>query len=440
VKNEFLQHIERKKLFAKTDRLLLGVSGGKDSMALAHMLIEAGYTFSVAHCNFGLRGEEAEGDEAFVKEYFLKKNIEVISTRFPTKEYAEKTNCSIQMAARELRYQWFNDLLAKNGFTYILTAHHANDAIETFFINLLRGSGLNGLKGIPEKSNAVVRPLLFASREQIDAYISENAIPYREDSSNTEEKYLRNKLRKQLLPLLKEINPSLEETMKREMDILLQSHTLLSEAMEGKLRECVHTEKDETSIELKKIRHLEYRELLLHEVLRSFGFNGDVVRQLNESIDTFQPGKQFHSFSHTLLLDRDRIIIRPASGQDADSFFEIPETTSSINDPISLAIHRQDGAVVLDGVYTACIDAKKLDFPLRLTRWKEGDSFQPLGMKGSKKLSDFFIAQKMNIFEKQQQWILRSGTEIVWVLGKRVDERFKVDENTTQTLILNWQV
>jgi tRNA(Ile)-lysidine synthase len=432
----FLQNIERKKLFAKADHLLVGVSGGRDSMALAHLLVESGFQFIVAHCNFGLRGEESDDDEAFVKNYFESRNIKVISTRFQTEAYATANNCSIQMAARELRYKWFTQLLSEHSFNRILTAHHLNDTIETFFINLLRGAGLNGLKGIPERSGTIVRPLLFATREQIDSYIKEHDVPFREDSSNAEEKYLRNKLRLQLMPLLKEINPSLEETMRGELEVLRQSYSLLSEAMMEKLEHCVVKRGEQLEIVLSSIAHLDYRELLLHEALRPFGFNGDVVSQLNESLREFQPGKQFHSPTHIALLDRDRILVHPLVKTD-EVVYEIDAGGTEI--PIRLQVRQQKGPVVLNGERIACLDAGKIKFPLQLTRWKEGDSFQPLGMRGTKKLSDFFVAQKMSLFEKREQWILRSGAEIVWVVGRRVDERYKVNDDTEQTLILEWQ-
>jgi tRNA(Ile)-lysidine synthase len=436
VKAAFLQNTERKKLFAKTDHLLLGVSGGRDSMALAHLLRECGFRFTVAHCNFGLRGEMSDGDEAFVKDYFEMRDIKVISIRFQTEAYAIANDCSIQMAARELRYKWFRQLLEEHSFTHMLTAHHFNDTIETFFINLLRGTGLNGLKGIPERSGDLVRPLLFATREQIDAYIEDRNLPYREDNSNAEEKYLRNKLRHQLIPLLKEINPSLEETMRGELNVLRQSYSLLSEAMAGKLEQCVVKNGEQLEIVLHTILHLDYRELLLHEALQPFGFNGGVVSQLNESLHDLQPGKQFHSPTHIALLDRDRILVQPLVKTE-EANYEI--NGAGIEHPIRLQIRQQKGSVVLDSSRIACLDAGKVKFPLQLTRWKEGDSFRPLGMKGSKKLSDFFVAQKMSLFEKQEQWILRNGTEIVWVLGRRVDERYRVNDDTEQTLILEWQ-
>ncbi|MDP2385281.1 MAG: tRNA lysidine(34) synthetase TilS [Bacteroidota bacterium] len=440
MKLSFLKNIEKKKLFTKADKLLLGLSGGKDSMALAHLLLDCGYTFSIAHCNFNLRGEEANADELFVREYFQKKGIEVFTVRFQTKEYAESHSCSIQMAARELRYNWFNELQEKEKFDFVLTAHHANDNVETFFINLLRGSGLNGLKGIPEKTENVVRPLLYATREKIDQYITKHSIPFREDSSNSEEKYLRNKLRNQVVPLLKEINPSLEETMSREMLILKQSHSLLSETIAKKLEQCISTNNGVTKINLKELHSSPYRELLIHEAIKQFGFTTDIVLQINESINTIQPGKKFYTQSHVLLIDRATLIIQTLDEKPEIGSLEIPAETEEIKSPIHLVFKKEDGEVILKGSNVACIDIEKLQFPLGLTKWQEGDVFYPLGMKGSKKVSDFFIGQKLSIFEKQEQWILRSGNEIVWLVGSRMDDRYKVNENTKQTLIIEWKI
>ncbi len=440
MKLSFLKNIEKKKLFTKADKLLLGLSGGKDSMALAHLLLDCGYKFSIAHCNFNLRGEEANADELFVKEYFQKKGVEVFTIRFQTKQYAESNNCSIQMAARELRYKWFIELLEKEKFDFVLTAHHANDNVETFFINLLRGSGLNGLKGIPEKTESVVRPLLYATQEEINQYITKHVIPFREDSSNSEEKYLRNKLRKQVVPLLKEINPSLEETMSREMLILKQSHSLLSEAIEKKLKYSVSTNNGVTKINLKELYASPYRELLIHEAIKQYGFTTDIVLQINESINTIQPGKKFYTRSHVLLIDRDNLIIQALDEKSETASFEIPAEIEAIKFPIHLVFKKEEAEVILKGSNIACIDVDKLKFPLSLTRWQEGDVFCPLGMKGSKKVSDFFIGQKLSIFEKQEQWILRSANEIVWLVGLRMDDRYKVNENTKQTLIIEWKI
>ncbi|HEY1040297.1 MAG TPA: tRNA lysidine(34) synthetase TilS [Bacteroidia bacterium] len=434
----FKKNIAKKILFAKTDKLLLGVSGGKDSMALAHLLINSGYNFVVAHCNFQLRGEEADKDEQFVREFFEVKGLKVLTMKFQTKQYAEQNKCSIQMAARELRYNWFNELKENETCNFIVTAHHANDNIETFFINLLRGSGLNGLKGIPEKTTEVVRPLLYATREEIDEYIKQEHIPFREDSSNTEEKYLRNKIRKQIIPVLKEINPSLEQTMNAEMQILKQSHDLLSEVIAENLANFVIESEHETRIELKDIILLSYRNLLIYEAIRKFGFAMESIEQISGSIDNKQPGKQFYSSSHCLVIDRGFLIVRPLETGTQPNQFELNEEVKELAFPLHLKLTKQDGRHINKSENTASLDLDKLHFPLILTKWREGDAFYPFGMKGSKKLSDFFVGQKMSMFDKQEQWILRSGSDIVWVVGRRTDERYKVDENTKTTLLIEW--
>lgn len=436
VKSYFSAHIEKNKLFGKKNKLLVAVSGGKDSMVLTQLLSDNGFDYTVAHCNFCLRGAEANEDELFVKEYFEKKGIPVLIKRFNTAAYADEKNISIQMAARELRYNWFMELCKEHHFDYVLTAHHANDAIETFFINLLRGTGLNGLKGIPEKSEKIVRPLLFATREEIDRYISENAISYREDSSNREEKYLRNKLRHQLIPLLKELNPSLEQTMMREMKILEEAQLLITESLQKKAADWMQSDDFKTQISIPAIKELPYRNLMLHEVLNRFNFNSDTLEQLSASLDEVHSGKQFHSATHTALIDRDQIIIKNISDAREEKEYIIHDLTATSQLPIALSFLVKEEFFVDTDKKIACLDADKVTFPLRLTHWKEGDSFYPLGMQQRKKLSDFFVSEKMSLFEKQEQWILRSGDDIIWIVGRRIDDRFKVMQNTERTLVI----
>lgn len=436
----FIKNIESKQLFTKNHKLLLGVSGGKDSMVLADLLLKAGYNFSVAHCNFCLRKDEADLEEAFVVSYFKEKNISVFSTRFNTTEYANENKLSIQMAARELRYNWFKKLKTEHQFDYIVTAHHLNDNIETFFINVLRGAGINGLKGIPEKTETVVRPLLFASSEQIKEYITSNNIQYKEDSSNSEVKYLRNKLRHELVPLLKEINPKLEETFSKEFNYFKEANNLIEETIAKEIENISSSANNEVSYEIKKVLNSNHIGLLLHYILKQYSFDSSIELQVLDAIKAGQSGKLFLSKTHTCLLDRDAIIIKENKTNSANQSFTIEKNTDFISEPINLHFEIVEEAKIIIDDDLICLDFEKLTFPLQLRKWQEGDSFQPLGMTGTKKLSDFFINQKYTLFQKEEQWLLTSNNEIVWIIGKRIDDRFKVTETTKKTLILKLNV
>lgn len=436
----FIKNIESKQLFTKNHKLLLGVSGGKDSMVLADLLMKAGYNFSVAHCNFCLRKEEANQEEEFVTSYFKEKNTPVFSIQFNTEEFANTNKLSIQMAARELRYNWFKQLKTEHQFNYIVTAHHLNDNIETFFINVLRGAGINGLKGIPEKTENVVRPLLFASSEQIKEYIATNNIQYKEDSSNSEVKYLRNKLRHELIPLLKEINPKLEETFSKEFNYFREANNLIEETVAKEIENISSSANNEISYEIKKVLNSAHIGLLLHYILKQYSFDSSIEAQVLEAIKAGQSGKLFLSKTHTCLLDRDVIIIKENNTSNTNQSYSLDENVSSISEPINLHLEILEEAKIIIANDLVCLDFEKLTFPLQLRKWKEGDSFQPLGMKGTKKLSDFFVNQKYTLFQKEEQWLLTSNDEIVWIVGKRIDERFKVNESTTKTLVISLHV
>ncbi|MBK6835001.1 MAG: tRNA lysidine(34) synthetase TilS [Bacteroidetes bacterium] len=438
--SSFIKNIESKQLFTKNHKLLLGVSGGKDSMALADLLLKAGYNFSVAHCNFCLRKEEADLEEAFVVSYFQEKNIPVFSIRFNTQEHADANKQSIQMAARELRYNWFKELKTEHQFDYIVTAHHLNDNIETFFINVLRGAGINGLKGVPEKTETIVRPLLFASSEQIKEYITRNNLKYKEDSSNSEVKYLRNKLRHELVPLLKEINPKLEETFSKEFNYFREANNLIEETIAKEIENISSNTNNEVSYEIKKVLDSSHIGLLLHYILKQYSFDSSIETQVLEAIKAGQSGKLFMSKTHTCLVDRESIIIKENNNTNILLSYTIEKNTKSISEPLNLHFEIVDEAKIIVEDNLVCLDFEKLSFPLQIRKWQEGDSFQPLGMQGTKKLSDFFINQKYTLFQKEEQWLLTSKNEIVWIIGKRIDNRFKVTETTKQTLILKLNV
>ena len=437
----FSSYINKHKLFGKNSLLLVAVSGGKDSMTLCNLLQETGYTFSVAHCNFNLRGKEADSDEKFVTDYCKKKKITCFHAKFNTKAYAENKDISIQMAARELRYNWFNELIEEHEFDYLLTAHHTNDNIETFFINLLRGSGINGLKAILPKQGKLIRPLLFATRAEIDVYVKENKILYREDSSNREDKYLRNHLRLHIIPAFKKLNPSFEQTLTGEIEVLQQTNLILNKEVEKQRKNLLIKDGDTLKISINKLAKTTASKLILFELIKGFSFNSSQASDIYNSLQA-QSGKTFTSPTHSIIKDRDFLIIKPKTDNDIQSEFLIKEEDTEIKYPIKLKISFLKGGI--DTIPTkefttnkAFIDADKITFPLTLNKWKQGDKFMPLGMKGFKKLSDFFTAEKASLFDKQNQWIIRSRNDIVWLVGKRIDDRFKVTTATKNICIIS---
>src|ERR1700757_494010 len=436
----FISYIQNHTLFTKNDHLLVAVSGGVDSMALCNLLTNAGFSYYVAHCNFNLRGKDADNDEKFVLEYCKKNKIKCFTKKFKTAVYAKNKGISIQMAARELRYTWFNELITEHNFDYLLTAHHANDNIETFFINLLRGSGINGLKAILPKKDKIVRPLLFATRAEIENYIAENKVLYREDSSNREDKYLRNYLRLQIIPALKKINPSFEKTVSNEIEILQQANFILQKEVEKQRKKLLIKEGVIYKINIEKLIKTTVPKLILFELIKDFGFNTAQSNDIYNSLKA-QSGKVFTSNLHTIIKDRDFLLIKKKEQKIQSDFF-INEKTTLLKSPLKIKIEFITGN--LDSIpkkdFTptkAFIDADKLTFPLILNKWQIGDKFRPLGMKGFKKVSDFFTAEKATLFDKQNQWILRCNNDIVWLLGKRVDDRFKVSTSTKKICIIS---
>ncbi len=437
--DKFIQYIKKESLFTQKHKLLVALSGGNDSMALCKLLKEAGFNFAVAHCNFKLRGSESDADATFVENYCTQNKIKHFYTSFETNSYAAKNKLSTQMAARDLRYKWFDELIKKNKFNYLLTAHHLNDNIETFFINLLRGSGINGLKGIVPKNENKVRPLLFATRDEIEEYVKQNAIQFREDSSNIEDKYLRNRLRHYIIPEFKRLNPSFEQTMAKELEILQEVNGLVINEVEKKKKAIASIRNGNGKIDIAKLEKTDSPRLLLFEILKEFGFNPTQVANIYDALQGL-PGKVFISETHTLIKDRKYLIIKKKSArakEEISIYKNSEEIKESVNLTISYVKLKKGGDTKIPTLKNfAYLDADKLKFPLTLAKWKLGDKFRPLGMKDFKKLSDFFIAEKMNLFEKENQWVLHSGKEIVWVLDRRIDDRFKITDKTKRICVI----
>ena len=427
-------HIAENLPFLKGKKILIACSGGVDSVVLASLLHKLEYSIGLAHCNFSLRAKESDGDEEFVLDLAKKLVIPVFTETFDTKAYAKEHKFSTQLAARELRYQWFEEVLKDFKFDYLLTAHHADDDLETFLINLSRGTGLRGLTGIPMINNKVVRPLLCFGRKEIISYAKENNLYWREDSSNSEIDYLRNRIRLETIPKYKEAAPSLLQSFQKTRKHLEDSQSLVEDYM-VLISNLVITEfSDGYQIDIQKLQELPNTSALVYELLYPYGFT-DFPALLD--LLTAQSGKQVFSKSHRLLKDRNLLLLteKHALGTEKDENYEIfiSENERKIDAPIPLEFKstKKIGDITNSTVY---VDKDKIRFPLHLRKWREGDVFQPLGMTGKKKLSKFFKDEKLSLVVKEKIWVLCSDGEIVWIVNHRMSDRFKVDANTNEIL------
>lgn len=424
-------HIAQNFPFFNEKKLILATSGGLDSMVLLHLFQQLNFEIAIAHCNFQLRGIESFGDQNFVQEYADTNKIPVFITQFDTIAFANDYKLSTQVAARELRYNWFYELLETKNYDFILTAHHADDNLETFLINLSRGTGLEGLTGIPQQNDKIVRPLLLFSRQEIEGYAKENSIKWREDSSNASDKYLRNKIRHHLVPILKELNPNFIASFQKTQSYLQESQDMVDDAAIMVYQQVAKEEGDTIHFDLKKLKQLPNFRSYLFQWLKEFGFTAwEDIYDLAES----QTGKKVYSSNYLLLKNRDFLILSPLNQSNVEEEFVIEENQADVNFPIKLSFCKADDISNLSNT-TIFVDADKLKFPLVLRKWKEGDSFSPFGMNGkTKKVSKFFKDEKLSLIEKDTTWILCSDNQIIWIVGIRQDERFKI-ENTTQHIL-----
>ena len=430
MQNLFYQHLQTQFPFLENKKLLLAVSGGLDSMVLLHLLQQLPYTIAIAHCNFQLRGIESFEDQSFVQNYALQHQIPFYYTQFDTQAFANDYKLSTQVAARELRYDWFYEQLELHQFDFVLTAHHADDNLETFLINLSRGTGLDGLSGIPAQNDTVLRPLLPFSRAAIEDYAKANNLQWREDSSNASDKYLRNQIRHHLVPMLKELNPDFLKVFGMTQEYLQQAQELVSDAASMVYQQVAREEEDTIYFDLKQLLRLPNYASYLYQWLKEYGFSAwDDIYNLVDS----QSGKQVFSSEYRLLKDRDFFILSPIQEPEKEIYF-IEKNQDKVKIPLKLQfckvadINKADSSAIF-------VDESKLSYPLVLRKWQEGDFFYPLGMKGkSKKVSKFFKDEKMALLDKENTWLLCSNEAIVWVIGMRADERFKV-ENITNTIL-----
>ncbi|MDV6167345.1 tRNA lysidine(34) synthetase TilS [Flavobacterium sp. DG1-102-2] len=429
--SELKTHLENNLPFLRNKKLLVAVSGGIDSMVILHLLAQLNYDITIAHCNFNLRGKESDGDEGFVRDYAKKNKIKIFVTSFDTKSFASDNKLSIQVAARQLRYLWFNELLDDNGFDYLITAHHLDDTIETFLINFIRGTGIEGLTGIPLQNERITRPLLNFTRVQIETYAKRHDIAWREDSSNSSTKYLRNKLRHEIVPQLKDLNPAFADAFLQTIQNLKQTASLAHDAAIVIYQQVVAEKEGQKHIDVNQLLRLPNYKAYLYQWLNPFGFTAwEDIYALTEA----QPGKQVLSAGYRILKDRDVLILEPIKSVDR-KIYEISEGVTSVSEPLSIKLEFTTEISVESTKNVIFVNNNLINFPLFVRKWQEGDYFCPHGMKGlKKKVSKYFKDEKMSLSDKENTWILCSGNEIIWIIGRRADDRFKV-RNTTDTIL-----
>lgn len=468
-----LNHIKKEKLFSSTEKVLLTVSGGIDSVLMCELFHKAGLNFGIAHCNFQLRAEESDDDETFVNTIAEKYNVPFHYIKFNTSLYAKKNKVSIQIAARDLRYQWFEDIRKEYKYNYIATAHHQDDSIETFFINLIRGTGISGLHGILPKHGRIIRPMLFTTKNEIEVYVKKHKLKYREDSSNASDKYVRNKIRHYVTPVLKELNPGFENTFNKTINHLREVELIYKNDIETKRSKIVKQEKNNILISIKQLKKLQPIATYLYEFLKPYHYNESTVEEIVLALDG-ESGKQFFSNTYRLIKDREFLIIeqrkenqeirskkqelriksqetgiknqelrnkKPDPGLDTkDSEIKVLINQKAIDlDSLKLSFKSEVNNLATEiqkSASIAYLDLEKLEFPLEIRKWQKGDVFYPFGMKGKKKLSDFFIDKKLSLNQKENAWLLTSKGKIAWVIGQRIDNRFKITEKTRKIYIV----
>lgn len=434
---EFQKYVKDSNLFSDNSTILLTVSGGIDSMCMCDLFLRSGYHVAMAHCNFQLRGDDAEKDELFVRSYAQAKNIPLHVIRFETSTYAANNGISIQMAARDLRYKWFEELCVIHGYDKIATAHHLDDQAETFFINLIRGTGIAGLHGILPVSGKLIRPLLFATRKDIENYFSEHNLVNREDLSNNSDKYLRNRLRHKVLPLIEEIEPEFVNKLANTTDIIRKGEQIIQAAIEQAKIKLISRSEAFIAIDKNELMCLNPADYYLFEILKDYGYNYSQVNDIIEAISGTS-GKQFFSADYQLTIGRKSLLVYSIRNKADAIEYIFGEDFEQIDDPFCLHMQREQIDIETFQIPSdrniACLDGQLLTFPLVLRRWKQGDYFYPLGMENKKLISDYFIDEKFEITEKAEAWLLLSGDDVIWITGHRIDNRYRVTK-TTQEIV-----
>lgn len=421
IQQRIIQYIDKEDLFSSDSNILVALSGGADSVALLCILHAAGYHCEAAHCNFHLRGEESNRDEQFVRQLCKKYEIRLHTVDFDTTRYATKNHISIEMAARELRYNWFEEVRTKCQADVIAVAHHQDDSVETILLNLIRGTGITGLLGIRPRNGAIVRPLLCINREEILHYLQSIGQDYVTDSTNLEDEYTRNKIRLNVLPLMQTINPSVKNSLIETSNYLNDVSAIYNRYIEEAKTRITTSE----GIRIRQLLKEPAPEALLFEILHPLGFNSAQIKDIANSLHG-QPGKQFSSKEWRVIKDRELLLLEKAQSENKEElpFLIIKEEKEYTPD---FLIPREKGI--------ACFDADKLNGEISYRKWQTGDTFVPFGMKGKKKISDYLTDRKFSISQKERQWVLCCGERIAWLIGERTDNRFRIDE-TTQRIVI----
>jgi len=434
--DNFIGYIQEHKLFAKSDKILLAVSGGKDSVLMTHMFKQAGFDFGIAHCNFNLRANESQRDESFVHMLAATLEVPFHVTHFKTKAYAAQEKVSTQMAARALRYNWFENIRAEHGYVVIALAQHQDDAIETVLLNLIRGTGIAGLHGILPKREKLIRPLLFLSRKDIDELVVSEDINYVEDSSNLSANYARNKIRLQVLPHLKQINPSLEHTFEQNIRRFTDAELVIQNVVTDLRRELLSQHDQHIHISIDRIRTLNPQRLLLFELLKPYGFTESVIEELVRSLEKHQSGTTFYSATHQIIIDREVVIVKEKTQETRNNIFIHGSEPLITIGRSQLLISYSDVPYFEKKREMTFVDADLLLYPLVLRYRQDGDRLMPIGMKTFKKVSDYFIDEKVPLSEKDEIPLLVNGNgDIIWIAGYRQDDRYKVTALTKKVAI-----
>ena len=435
MKEQIQQYIIQHQLLSGEKPVVVGISGGADSVALLHILVSLGYKCIAAHCNFNLRGDESFRDEQFTIDFTQRLQVPLCKISFETNKYAQENRLSVEMAARELRYRWFEELLNTYDADAVAVAHHRDDSVETLLINLTRGSGLTGLTGIKPKNGNVVRPLLCVSREDIYAYIENNGLEYVTDSSNSSDIYTRNFIRLKVIPLLEEINPSVKASLARTANHLYDASLIYNHSIEEARKVIIQNNR----LSISALLSFPAPATILYEMLKPYGFSRTVCESIFTVIDK-DSGKIFYSSTHRLLKDRSDLLIDVLSGEDNRAYL-INLEDDNVDLPVELkpeiVVIKEDYQIEKDKKF-AYFDFDKLSFPLVLRHWQEGDWFVPFGMKGKKKISDYFSDKKFSLFDKEKTWLLCSGQDVIWIVGERTDNRYRIEKTTKRVLKLKF--
>jgi tRNA(Ile)-lysidine synthase len=438
---QFKEYIKKENLFQPKDRLLLAVSGGVDSVVLCELCKQAGYDFVIAHCNFQLRGAESERDEQFVKKLGEKYGVEVVVKKFDTKKYIEETKKGTQEAARDLRYEWFQSLIggqsSEVGSRFILTAHHVGDNVETLLMNFFKGTGINGLHGILSKQGKIVRPLLFAQKRELKQFAEENNLQFVEDSSNLTDKYTRNYFRNQLIPELQKVFPQVENNLTDNLQRFKEIEQLYQQSIDLHKKKLLELKGTEVHIPVLKLLKTEPLSTIVYEIIKEFGFTSSQTNDVIALLQS-QTGKYIQSSSHRIIKNRKWLIISPNQSLEAENIL-VEETDKKIefaNGVLEFNQMLNAQYSILNSKLVAQLDADEIGFPLLLRKWKQGDYFYPLGMNKKKKLSRFFIDQKLSLTEKENVWVIEMNKKIIWVVGLRIDNRFKITDKTKNVFLI----